>query len=78
MEWNGGVDYWSGVLDWSTGVPRPQIGNLIRSAVATTSIFSVVKLAVIVVHTITWSYYRLYMVLPHSRSYAASMTDDTQ
>ena len=25
MEWNGGVDYWSGVLDWNTGVPRPQI-----------------------------------------------------
>ena len=24
MEWNGGVDYWSGVLDWTTGVPRPQ------------------------------------------------------
>ena len=23
-EWNGGVDYWSGVLDWTTGVPRPQ------------------------------------------------------
>ena len=23
-EWNGGVDYWSGVLDWITGVPRPQ------------------------------------------------------
>ena len=21
MEWNGGVDYWSGVLDWTTGVP---------------------------------------------------------
>ena len=26
MEWNGGVDYWSGALDWTTGVPRPQIG----------------------------------------------------
>ena len=25
MEWNGGVDYWSGVLDWSTEVPRTQI-----------------------------------------------------
>ena len=24
MEWNGGVNYWSGVLDWTTGVPRPQ------------------------------------------------------
>ena len=24
MEWNGGVDYWSGVLDWTIGVPRPQ------------------------------------------------------
>ena len=35
MEWNYGVDYWSGVLDWSTGVPRPQIGDLTRSAVAT-------------------------------------------
>ena len=23
-EWNGGVDYWSGVLDWTTGVPHPQ------------------------------------------------------
>ena len=23
-EWNGGVDYWSGVLDWTTGVPRSQ------------------------------------------------------
>ena len=23
-EWNDGVDYWSGVLDWTTGVPRPQ------------------------------------------------------
>ena len=21
MEWNGGVDYWSGVLGWSTRVP---------------------------------------------------------
>ena len=20
MEWNGGMDYWSGALDWSTGV----------------------------------------------------------
>ena len=19
MEWNGGVDYWSGLLDWTTG-----------------------------------------------------------
>ena len=27
MEWNGGVDYWSGVLDWITGVPRPQMHN---------------------------------------------------
>ena len=26
MEWNGGMDYWSGALDWTTGVPRPQIG----------------------------------------------------
>ena len=25
-EWNDGVDYWSGALDWTTGVPRPQIG----------------------------------------------------
>ena len=25
-EWNGGVDYWSGAMDWTTGVPRPQIG----------------------------------------------------
>ena len=25
MEWNGGVDYWSGVLDWTTGVTRTQI-----------------------------------------------------
>ena len=23
-EWNNGVDYWSGVLDWTTGVPCPQ------------------------------------------------------
>ena len=29
MEWNGGVDYWSGVLDWITGVPRPQVHNLL-------------------------------------------------
>ena len=29
MEWNGGVDYWSGVLDWITGVTRPQIPNLL-------------------------------------------------
>ena len=27
MEWNGGMDYWSGALDWTTGVPRPQIGH---------------------------------------------------
>ena len=27
-EWNGGVDYWSGVLDWTTGVPRPQIYSI--------------------------------------------------
>ena len=26
-EWNGGMDYWSGALDWTTGVPRPQIGH---------------------------------------------------
>ena len=26
-EWNGGVDYWSRALDWTTGVPRPQIGG---------------------------------------------------
>ena len=26
MEWNGGMDYWSGTLDWTTAVPRPQIG----------------------------------------------------
>ena len=31
MEWNGGVDYWSRVLDWSTEVPRPQIGDLLPS-----------------------------------------------
>ena len=29
VEWNGGVDYWSGVVDWITGVPRPQIYNLL-------------------------------------------------
>ena len=23
MEWNDGVYYWSGILDWTTGVPRP-------------------------------------------------------
>ena len=28
MEWNGGMDYWSGALDWTTGVPRPQIGTV--------------------------------------------------
>ena len=41
VEWNGGVDYWSGVLDCITGVPRSQIG---QSAVATTSIFNTIKL----------------------------------
>ena len=30
MEWNGGVDYWSGVLDWITGVTRLQIPNLLN------------------------------------------------
>ena len=29
MEWNGGMDYWSGALDWTTGVPRPQIGCIL-------------------------------------------------
>ena len=24
MEWSTGVEYWTGVLDWTTGVPRPQ------------------------------------------------------
>ena len=34
-EWNGGVDYWSGVLDWTTGVPRPQIYSIhVHSSVA--------------------------------------------
>ena len=29
LEWNDGLERWSGVLDWSTGVPHPQIGDLI-------------------------------------------------
>ena len=29
LEWNGGLDYWSGVLDWITGAPRPQMHNLV-------------------------------------------------
>ena len=29
MEWNGGVDYWSGVLDWITGVHAHKISNLL-------------------------------------------------
>ena len=29
MEWNGGMDYWSGALDWTTGVPCPQIGCIL-------------------------------------------------
>ena len=29
MEWNGGMDYWSGALDWTTRVPRPQIGCIL-------------------------------------------------
>ena len=24
LEWSGGMDYWSGVLDWITEVPHPQ------------------------------------------------------
>ena len=32
MEWNGGMDYWSGALDWTTGVPRPQIGCILGHA----------------------------------------------
>ena len=32
MEWNGGMDYWSGALDWTTGVPRPQISCILRHA----------------------------------------------
>ena len=31
VEWNGGVDYWSGLLDWITGVPRPQMHTLVRN-----------------------------------------------
>ena len=34
MEWNGGVDYWSGVLDWTTGVPRPQNYSISYSSMA--------------------------------------------
>ena len=34
VDWNGGMewwsDYWSGVLDWITGVPRPQMHNLVQ------------------------------------------------
>ena len=29
MVWNGGMDYWSEALDWTTGVPRPQIGCIL-------------------------------------------------
>ena len=29
MEWNSGMDYWSGALDWTTGVPRQQIGCIL-------------------------------------------------
>ena len=35
MEWNGGMDYWtnwSGALDWTTGVPHPQIGCILGHA----------------------------------------------
>ena len=32
LEWNGGMDYWSGALDWTTGVPRPQIGCILGHA----------------------------------------------
>ena len=37
MEWNGGIDYWSGALDWTTGVPRPQIGCILGHAQNTKS-----------------------------------------
>ena len=30
MEWNSGMDYWSGTLDWTTGVPRPQISCILH------------------------------------------------
>ena len=32
VKWNGGMDYWSGALDWTTGVPCPQIGCILGHA----------------------------------------------
>ena len=32
VEWNDGMDYWTGLLDWTTGVPRPQIGCIFGHA----------------------------------------------
>ena len=29
VEWNDGMDYWSGARDWITGVPRPQFGCIL-------------------------------------------------
>ena len=30
VDWNGGMERWSGLLDWITGVPRPQMHNLVQ------------------------------------------------
>ena len=38
MEWNDGMDYWSGALDWTTGVPRPQISCILGRAHNTKSL----------------------------------------
>ena len=28
VDWNGGMEWWSGLLDWTTGVPRPQVDTI--------------------------------------------------
>ena len=44
VEWSDGMERWSGVLDWITGVTRPQIPNLLDllSAMSTKSIHNAV------------------------------------
>ena len=45
VEWNGGLDYWSGVLDWITGAPRPQMHNLVYLPWLQIRFLSSIKLA---------------------------------